>query len=99
MVLELKMLALREGFVTHIVHIAGTQMIMQGTDRLSRGELQLGSLLNQQANTVPLHLDPITRSLALIKWLETWMGTKPDICTPANKECPIMRTGGIGIEV
>jgi hypothetical protein len=58
-VLELKLLALKEGFALHIVHITGTGMIQKGADGLSRAEAQLGSLLDEEVNVVPLHLNPI----------------------------------------
>ncbi len=36
-VLRLRKAEIQQGFVLHVVHVAGTQMIAQGTDGLSRG--------------------------------------------------------------
>jgi hypothetical protein len=84
MALELKTLALTEGFILHVVHVAGTRMIEQGTDGLSRAELQLGSLLDKEANRVPLHRDPTTRSPAVLEWVASWLGEKPKMCAPKD---------------
>jgi hypothetical protein len=85
MVLELRKLEMKGGFKLKIIHVAGTRMIFQGTDGLSRGELQLGSLLDKAACNVPLHLDPLTRSPALKEWLEDWLGEESlDICSPED---------------
>ena len=74
LMLELRMLALEIGFEPHIVHIAGTRMIAQGTDGLSRGELQLGALLDQGEQVVPLHLEPVERvGDILVEWVRSWM--------------------------
>jgi hypothetical protein len=63
-------------FILHVIWIAGTRMIQQGTDGLSRGEenglatcgLSLGGM-------VPLHLDAIERSPALKDWIRGWWST------------------------
>jgi hypothetical protein len=84
LVFDLKKLSLDKGFLLHIVHVAGTRMIQQGTIGLLRGELHLGGLLGKMENVVPLHLDPMTRSAALGSWLESWLGEIPDVCTPKD---------------
>jgi hypothetical protein len=63
-------------FILHVIWIAGTRMIQQGTDGLSRGEenglatcgLYLGGM-------VPLHLNAIERSPALKDWIRGWWST------------------------
>jgi hypothetical protein len=62
LMLELRLLSLQIGFILHIVHISGTRMIAEGTDGLSRGELQIGGFLEEELQVVPLHLDPVARS-------------------------------------
>ena len=72
MMIELRLFALQAGFILHVVHVAGTRMIEEGTDGLSRGELHLGGLTNEILQIVPLHLDPLARSKALMPWLRSW---------------------------
>jgi hypothetical protein len=88
LMLTLCTLALSMGFDLHLVHVAGTWMIMQGTDGLSRGELQLGSLLDQPSCLVPLHLDPLIRTDGcLLSWVYSWTGLSGDslpVATPLD---------------
>jgi hypothetical protein len=88
LLLSLRTLALEVGFNLHIIHIAGTRMIAQGTDGLSRGELQLGSLSNLETQVVPLHLDPVMRtSGGLAAWVYDWTGLDPvslPVATPKD---------------
>jgi hypothetical protein len=75
LMLKLRTLSLEVGFNVHLIHIAGTRMITQGTDGLSRGELQPGTLMDASTQVVPLHLDPITRSDGdLTAWIYEWTG-------------------------
>jgi hypothetical protein len=75
LMLDLKTLALQVGFNLYLIHIAGTRMIAQGTDGLSRGELQLGALFDDSTQSVPLHLDPVTRTEGgLAAWVYDWTG-------------------------
>jgi hypothetical protein len=62
MVFELRLLALEAGFTLHVIHVAGTRLIDQGVDPLSRGERQLTGLIEPVKNTVPLHQHPSERS-------------------------------------
>jgi hypothetical protein len=63
-------------FILHVIWIAGTRMIQQGTDGLSQGEenglatcgLSLGGM-------VKLHLNAIKRSPALKDWIRGWWST------------------------
>jgi hypothetical protein len=72
LMLELRLLSLQIGFILHIVHISGTRMIAEGTDGLSRGELQLGGFLEEETQVVPLHLDPVARSNDFKEWVSSW---------------------------
>jgi len=72
LMLELRMLMLEAGAQLHIVHVAGTRMIREGTDGLSRGELHLGGFLDGSLQVVPLHLDPIQRQPKVLSWIESW---------------------------
>jgi hypothetical protein len=56
LMLNLKLLALNAGFTLHIVDVAETCMIYEGTDGLSHGELHLGTFFNSKTQIIPLHL-------------------------------------------
>ena len=57
----------------NIVHVAGTRMISQGTDGLSRGDMLEGVLKGRDMlSFVPLHLSPIQRDESLKKWISSW---------------------------
>ena len=56
--------------VLHIIHVAGTRMIAQGTDGLSRGDLLEGVMKGIDfLSYVPVHLSALDRSPELEGWL------------------------------
>ncbi len=58
----------------HMVHVAGTRMIAQGTDGLSRGLLTEGVFSGLRAGwSVPLHQSAIDVCPALLDWLHSWL--------------------------
>ena len=60
----------------NIIHVAGTRMIAQGTDGLSRGDLLEGVLNGRSMlSFIPLHLSAIEREPALKPWIESWAGS------------------------
>ena len=84
MVAELHVLAMNHGFSLHIVHVAGTRMIAQGTDPLSRGEFESGVMGGDSMLAhIPLNLGAMDRSPVLGEWIRTWA----DTC-PAHPESP-----------
>ena len=55
------------------IHVAGTRMIAQGTDGLSRGEMYEGVMNGQpMLSFVPLHIGAVDRSPALLDWINSW---------------------------
>lgn len=73
LVLQLRKVVMRAGIRLHLLHVAGTRMIAQGTDGLSRGDLQEGVMTGQtMATFIPLHLSALDRSPRLGKWVEDW---------------------------
>jgi hypothetical protein len=70
----------------HVVWIAGTRMIAQGTDGLSRGDLTSGVMAGDSfLSHIPLSLGAFARSEPLRKWLEdalprnwNWLDTGAD---------------------
>ena len=76
MVAELHILAMNHGFTLEIVHVAGTRMIAQGTDQLSRGEFQAGVMGGEQMlSYIPLNQGAVEQHQDLIHWVKSWAGT------------------------
>ena len=74
LVCRLRKCQMRYGFALFITHVAGTRMIAQGTDGLSRGVLNKGSLATGSVrNYLPVNLTALDRSEELASWLRTWL--------------------------
>jgi hypothetical protein len=57
----------------HIIHVAGTRMIQQGTDGLSRGLMTDGVFAADPMKLhLPLHLTPYDRHPPLLQWVQSW---------------------------
>ena len=76
LVVRLQALSLRVGIKIHVFHIAGTRMIAQGTDGVSRGFLGQGVMDGAAMSVfVPIHLSAVERSpLDLVPWIWDWVG-------------------------
>ena len=63
-----------EGLIKlHVIHVAGTRMIAQGTDGLSRGDYSSGVMAGAPVlGFVPLHLSAFDRSPLLLPWVREW---------------------------
>ena len=73
LVLELRLLETRAGIKIHFIHVAGTRMIDQGSDGLSRGNLTEGVMGGKTMEFfVPIHLGAIERSPSIVTWLKSW---------------------------
>ena len=73
LVLELRLLETRAGIKVHFIHVAGTRMIDQGSDGLSRGNLTEGVMGGKSMEFfVPIHLGAIERSPKILQWIESW---------------------------
>jgi hypothetical protein len=58
----------------HVIHLAGTRMIAQGTDGLSRGDYSSGVMSGASGfDFIPLHHSSRERSPLLLPWLQTWV--------------------------
>ncbi len=58
-----------------LVHVAGTRMIQQGTDGLSRGDMYEGVMKGESMfSFIPLHLNAFARSDTLEEWISSWAG-------------------------
>ncbi len=76
LVVRLQALSLRMGIKINVFHIAGTRMIAQGTDGVSRGFLGQGVMDGQAMSAfVPIHLSAVERSPEnLVPWIREWSG-------------------------
>ena len=56
----------------HFVHVAGTRMIAQGSDCLSRGNVSEGVMRGTPMDSfIPLNETALDRSKTLLDWLKT----------------------------
>ena len=76
LVVRLQALSMKVGIKINVFHIAGTRMIAQGTDGVSRGFLGQGVMDGDAMSAfVPIHLSAIERSVAnLVPWIREWVG-------------------------
>jgi hypothetical protein len=75
-VIRLRKLELHSGWKIHAIQIAGTRMISQGTDGLSRGDMLTGVMGGADMLTfIPLALTAIERQPELMEWVYSWWGT------------------------
>jgi hypothetical protein len=71
----LRLLEMHAGWKLHVIHVAGTRMIRQGADGLSRGDMLSGVMGGKDMLCfVPLHLSALERSPLLKPWVESWWG-------------------------
>ncbi len=57
----------------HEIHVAGSRMIAQGTDGLSRGDYSSGVMPGvPMLQFIPLHLSAMVRSAPLLPWVQSW---------------------------
>ena len=71
------------------VHVAGTRMIRQGTDGLSRGDMYEGIMRgDSMLSHIPLHLSALERSPRLLTWVQSWCcqfsKNKLEVLTPTD---------------
>jgi hypothetical protein len=82
LVLELKYEMLAGNFVLRVVHVAGTRMLGEGTDALSRGEIHAQDIMNKYAHSVPLDRTALHRVPELRSRLEQTFGKEIVVATP-----------------
>lgn len=74
LVLGLRQLEVIAGCLIHFVHVSGTRMIAQGTDGLSRGDLNEGVMKGDDIlEFVPLHLSALERQPKLEGWIRSFV--------------------------
>ena len=73
LVVELKLLEMTHGIKFHLIHVAGTRMISQGTDGISRGMLMEGVLAGQAMSSfIPINKGAHLRCEHIVTWIYTW---------------------------
>ena len=77
LILRLKEIEVNNLLRLHLIHIAGTRMILQGADGLSRGSLAEGVMTGKcMQSFVPLGKSAVHAEPALLEWIKGWWGTK-----------------------
>jgi hypothetical protein len=73
LILRLRLLEMHYSLRIHLIHVAGTRMIQQGTDGLSWGMHTDGIFAQQPMSLhIPLHLSALERSPSLLPWVQSW---------------------------
>ena len=83
LVIRLRVLESQIGFVLRVSHVAGTRMIAQGSDGISRGLLNEGVMSGaSMMSYIPLHLSALERSPKLEPWIRSWLGSTSETLSP-----------------
>ncbi len=73
LVLHLRQIDLNGLVRLHVIHIAGSRMVAQGTDALSRGDLTSGIMQGVPMHQfLPFHLSVSNRCPLVLPWIHTW---------------------------
>ena len=79
LVLRVKKLEMTKLAKIHIIHVAGERMKEQGSDGLSRGNLNVGVMAGKRMlDFVPIHISPLQRSPTLKPWLMSFLGSEAE---------------------
>ena len=74
LILQVRDLEMTACCKVHMVHVAGTRMIAQGSDGLSRGNLTEGVMRGSSMKEfIPINKSALDRSPGLQAWLESWI--------------------------
>ena len=85
LIIRLRSLTSSFGIKIHVFHVAGTRMIAQGTDGVSRGYLGEGIMAGQPMESfIPIHLSAIDRSPEVKDWIESWIPSKVISLSPQD---------------
>jgi hypothetical protein len=73
--LRLRKLDLHDGWKIHVIKFSLTQMICQGTDGLSRGDMITGVMGGADMLTfIPLVITAVELQPELMEWVGSWWG-------------------------
>ena len=83
LVVRLRSMATRYNVRVNVFHVAGTRMIAQGTDGVSRGYLALGIMAEEAMSSfIPIHQSALERSNTLLPWLRDWSSHNAMVLEP-----------------
>ena len=83
LVLRIRKLEMNFMVKVHLCHVSGERMKAQGTDGLSRGNLNIGVMAGKSMlDFVPLHETALERSASLKPWLQSWLGNEAEFLQP-----------------
>ena len=83
LILELRELEMKAKTKIHFIHVAGTRMIAQGSDGLSRGNVSEGVMRGTPMDSfIPLNEGAIQRSPQLLEWIKSWVSEELEVLTP-----------------
>ena len=83
LVLRLRKMEMEHGLALFLVHVAGTRMIAQGTDGLSRGLLVEGVLSGKDMlSFVDIAKSALDRQPTLVDFVQSWMKAPLQVLTP-----------------
>ena len=83
LVLKLRRLEMHHQTKIHIIHVSGKRMIEQGSDGLSRGNLNVGVMAGKDMlSFVPIHLNALERCNTLKPWLKSFAGINAEFLSP-----------------
>ena len=85
LVIRLKVLEVEHSIHLTVCHVAGSRMIAEGGDGVSRGLLNEGVMSGESIlSFIPLHLSAIDRCTHLLPWIYSWVGEKLEVLTPKD---------------
>ena len=85
LILELRELEMNCKTRIHFVHVAGTRMIAQGSDGLSRGNVSEGVMRGTPMDAfIPLNESALERSETLKEWLNSWAKGELEFLQPRD---------------
>ena len=83
LVLRLQKLEMNQSCRIYVSHVAGTRMIAQGSDGLSRGNLSEGVMRGMSMRDfIPIHKTAMERSPELREWLGGWTNNEGILLEP-----------------
>jgi hypothetical protein len=83
LVLKAKKLEMQNMTKIHIIHVSGERMKVQGSDGLSRGNLNVGVMAGKKMlEFVPIHISALDRTPKLKPWLDSFIDESAEYLTP-----------------
>ena len=87
LILRLTIVESKHKLILHIIHVAGTRMISQGSDGLSRGDMLEGVMKGQDMlSFVPLGKSALEEQKNLEEWIRSWIpnGRNAEVLKPED---------------